>query len=129
VGKSKEFSLKTKRPEAFALRRFGFLDTRRAAVWPQTRKAAKDGGLNLRPWFAQAHQKAGGFPTPVLARRLDARFYASRSLRQGQAPSVRLRRPCPRARCGMADPRDGGSSKAGKTGQLLPRLLWMAAAS
>ena len=63
VGKSKEFSLKTKTPEAFALLRFGFLDTRRAALRPQTRKAAKDGGLNVRPWFAQAHQKAGRFPS------------------------------------------------------------------
>ena len=59
VGKSREFALTQKTPEACALRRSSFLDTRRGAVHLNLGKAAKDGGLIVSPWFAQAHQKAG----------------------------------------------------------------------
>jgi len=72
VGKSKIVLMRTKAAEAFALPRSGFLDTRRAALRPQTRKAAKDGGLNVSPWFAQAHQKAGfpGLSRPAVLMRV-----------------------------------------------------------
>lgn len=63
VGKSRKSLLATKTPETFALTRSGFLDTRRAAMRPHARKAAKYGGLHVSPWFAPAHQKAGRFPS------------------------------------------------------------------